>query len=61
MNYSFENIDIMGTAYEYLIKSIKNFINQDQLLDLMIKKKFKSCNYRNLSGGIVSIHSGWKF
>ena len=47
--------------YEYLIKSIENFINQDQLLDLMIKKKFKNCNYRNLSGGIVSIHSGWKF
>ena len=47
--------------YEYLIKSIENFINQDQLLDLMNKKKFKNCNYRNLSGGIVSIHSGWKF
>ena len=46
--------------YEYLIKSIENFINQDELLDLMIKKKFKKCFYRNLSGGIVSIHSGWK-
>ena len=47
--------------YEYLIKSIENFINQDELLDLMIKKKFKKCFYRNLSGGIVSIHSGWKY
>ena len=47
--------------YEYLVKSIENFINQDQLIDLMIKKNFKNCNYRNLSGGIVSIHSGWKF
>ena len=46
--------------YEYLIKSIESFINQDQLIDLMIKKNFKKCNYRNLSGGIVSIHSGWK-
>jgi len=46
--------------YEYLIKSIENFINQDELIDLMIKKNFKKCNYRNLSGGIVSIHSGWK-
>ena len=46
--------------YEYLIKSIENFINQDQLIDLMIKKNFKKCTYRNLSGGIVSIHSGWK-
>ena len=47
--------------YEYLIKSIENFINQEQLIELMIKYNFKKCNYRNLSGGIVSIHSGWKF
>ena len=47
--------------YEYLIKSIKNFVNQDELLDLMKKQNFKNCTYRNLSGGIVSIHSGWKF
>ena len=46
--------------YEYLIKSIENFINQDELIDLMEKNKFKNCSYRNLSGGIVSIHSGWK-
>tara|TARA_X000000368_G_scaffold414639_1_gene404861 strand:+ start:696 stop:1400 length:705 start_codon:yes stop_codon:yes gene_type:complete len=46
--------------YEYLIKSIDNFINQDELIDLMIKYNFKNCTYRNLSGGIVSIHSGWK-
>ena len=46
--------------YEYLIKSIENFINQDELIDLMKKNGFKKCTYRNLSGGIVSIHSGWK-
>ena len=46
--------------YEYLIKSIQNFINQDELIELMKKNKFKNCSYRNLSGGIVSIHSGWK-
>ena len=46
--------------YEYLIKSIENFINQDELIDLMKKNGFKNCTYRNLSGGIVSIHSGWK-
>jgi len=46
--------------YEYLIKSIENFVNQDELLDLMEKSNFKNCTYRNLSGGIVSIHSGWK-
>ena len=46
--------------YKYLIKSIENFINQNELIDLMKKNNFKECTYRNLSGGIVSIHSGWK-
>ena len=46
--------------YEYLIKSIENFINQEQLIDLMKKNGFKKCTYRNMSGGIVSLHSGWK-
>ena len=46
--------------YEYLVKSIENFLNQDELIDLMKKKGFQKCKYRNLSGGIVSIHSGWK-
>ena len=46
--------------YEYLIQSIENFINQEELIDLMKKKGFQKCTYRNLSGGIVSIHSGWK-
>jgi len=46
--------------YEYLINSIEEFVNQEQLIDLMKKNNFKNCSYRNLSGGIVSIHSGWK-
>ena len=46
--------------YEYLIRSIENFINQDKLIELMLKNNFVKCSYRNLSGGIVAIHSGWK-
>ena len=46
--------------YEYLVKSIENFINQEELLELMKKSNFQKCKYRNLSGGIVAIHSGWK-
>ena len=46
--------------YEYLIKSIEKFVNQIELIDLMKKNKFENCTYRNLSGGIVAIHSGWK-
>ena len=46
--------------YDYLIKSIEEFVSQEELLDLLKKNNFKKCSYRNLSGGIVSIHSGWK-
>jgi demethylmenaquinone methyltransferase/2-methoxy-6-polyprenyl-1,4-benzoquinol methylase len=47
--------------YEYLVKSIENFVNQEELIALMEQNDFKKCTYRNLSGGIVSIHSGWKY
>ena len=46
--------------YEYLVKSIKEFIDQDELVNLMKKNKFKKCGYVNLNGGIVALHSGWK-
>ena len=46
--------------YEYLVKSIEDFINQDELIDLMGKHGFQKCSYRNFSNGIVSIHNGWK-
>tara|TARA_B100001029_G_C14908731_1_gene365171 strand:+ start:9 stop:713 length:705 start_codon:yes stop_codon:yes gene_type:complete len=46
--------------YEYLVKSIEKFINQEQLIEKMKQNNFKNCKYRNLSGGIVTIHSGWK-
>ena len=46
--------------YEYLLKSIDEFPNQHQLVEIMKKNGFENCHYRNLSGGIVAIHSGWK-
>ncbi len=46
--------------YKYLLESIQKFVNQEQLIDLMKKNGFENCSYRNLSGGIVAIHSGWK-
>ena len=46
--------------YEYLVESIEKFLNQDELMDNMKKVGFTKCCYRNLSGGIVAIHSGWK-
>ena len=46
--------------YEYLVNSIKNFYNQKEFLEQIEKQNFSSVSYRNLSGGIASIHSGWK-
>ena len=46
--------------YEYLVKSINNFYNQEELISLMKNNNFYKSEYRNLSGGIVAIHSGWK-
>ena len=46
--------------YEYLIKSIKEFVDQNELIYLMRKNKFEKCEYINLNGGIVALHSGWK-
>ena len=46
--------------YEYLINSIDEFINQEQLIEMMKKNNFTNCSYKNLNGGVVAIHSGWK-
>ena len=46
--------------YEYLTKSIEEFHSQDELFGQIKNQKFKSVSYRNLSGGIVAIHSAWK-
>ena len=46
--------------YKYLVKSIENFVNQEELVEILKSNKFYKPNYKNLSGGIVSIHSGWK-
>ena len=46
--------------YEYLIKSIDQFLNQEELLNIMKECNFENCTFTNLNGGIVAIHSGWK-
>ena len=46
--------------YKYLIESIENFHNQEQLAGLILDNGFSNVEYRNVSYGISSIHSGWK-
>ena len=53
---------IVGNSepYKYLVKSIEDFYTQDELLKKIKKNGFTKTSYRNLSGGIVAIHSAWK-
>ena len=47
-------------AYRYLAESIRRFPAQDELAQMMSDAGFVQVRYRNLSGGIAAIHSGWK-
>ncbi|MDA8822166.1 bifunctional demethylmenaquinone methyltransferase/2-methoxy-6-polyprenyl-1,4-benzoquinol methylase UbiE [Candidatus Pelagibacter bacterium] len=53
---------IVGTSqpYEYLVSSIDQFYNQNQLVKLIVQNGFSNVEYRNLSNGVSAIHSGWK-
>ena len=46
--------------YEYLIDSIEKFYSQEKFFEQIKKQNFTNVSYRNLSGGIVAIHSAWK-
>ena len=46
--------------YEYLINSIEEFYSQDEFFNKIKNHNFTNVSYRNLSGGIVAIHSAWK-
>ena len=46
--------------YDYLLKSIEEFYNQEELLNLIREAGYENTEYRDLSGGIAAIHSGWK-
>ncbi len=46
-------------SYRYLAESIRMHPAQDALKEMMEEAGFARCAYRNLSGGIVAIHSGY--
>ena len=46
--------------YEYLINSIDKFYNQEDFSQKIKKSGFEKVSHKNLSGGIVAIHSAWK-
>jgi demethylmenaquinone methyltransferase/2-methoxy-6-polyprenyl-1,4-benzoquinol methylase len=46
--------------YEYLIKSLKSFPDQETLKDIFVQVGFKRVNYFTLSWGIAAIHTAEK-
>lgn len=66
-SYSFNVIPELGgliakdkDSYQYLVESIRRFPTQEHLKALMRETGYENIRYRNLSFGVVAIHSGWK-
>ena len=47
-------------SYQYLIESIRKFPSQEKLAKLVAEAGFRQVKYRNLTQGVVAMHSGWK-
>ena len=65
--YSFKVLPWMGQvvaknrdAYQYLAESIRKFPPQAELVERMGAAGFERSSYRNLTGGIAALHSGWR-
>ena len=65
--YSFSVLPRLGQwiaddeeAYRYLAESIRKHPDQDTLQSMMIEADFVQTSYRNLTAGLVAIHSGIK-
>ncbi|MGI9404342.1 MAG: bifunctional demethylmenaquinone methyltransferase/2-methoxy-6-polyprenyl-1,4-benzoquinol methylase UbiE [Hyphomicrobium sp.] len=65
--YSFEAIPRLGQLaagdaepYRYLVESIRKFPTQEHFAAMIRDAGFARVSYRNLTGGIAAIHSGWK-
>ncbi|MFQ5468883.1 MAG: bifunctional demethylmenaquinone methyltransferase/2-methoxy-6-polyprenyl-1,4-benzoquinol methylase UbiE [Gammaproteobacteria bacterium] len=66
--YSFRILPKMGKlladdedSYRYLAESIRMHPDQETLKTMMEAAGFDQCSYLNFSGGIVSLHKGYKF
>ena len=47
-------------SYSYLVESIRKFPNQARFKTMIEDAGFEQVSFRNLSGGISAMHSGWK-
>jgi demethylmenaquinone methyltransferase/2-methoxy-6-polyprenyl-1,4-benzoquinol methylase len=65
--YSFNLIPLIGEwvvgdagSYRYLVESIRRFPNRARFAAMIERAGFAHVSVRNLTGGVVAIHSGWK-
>jgi demethylmenaquinone methyltransferase/2-methoxy-6-polyprenyl-1,4-benzoquinol methylase len=65
--HSFEVIPRLGQLaagsadpYRYLVESIRKFPKQEPFAAMIRTAGFARVTYRNLTGGIAAIHSGWR-
>jgi demethylmenaquinone methyltransferase/2-methoxy-6-polyprenyl-1,4-benzoquinol methylase len=49
-----------GQPYRYLVESIRTFPKQQEFADMISTAGFSRVTWRNLTGGVVAIHSGWR-
>ena len=65
--WSFNAIPAIGQAltgdrasYQYLVESIRKFPGQESFANLVREAGFSRVSYRNMTGGIAALHTGWK-
>ncbi len=65
--YSYNLIPVMGQvvandrdSYQYLVESIRKFPDQERFAAMIRAAGFEQVKYRNMSMGVVALHSGWK-
>lgn len=66
--YSFNLLPRLGKlvandadSYQYLVESIRKHPAQEELKAMMRRAGFERVDYHNLAGGIVAVHTGFKF
>ncbi|MEM9330902.1 MAG: bifunctional demethylmenaquinone methyltransferase/2-methoxy-6-polyprenyl-1,4-benzoquinol methylase UbiE [Pseudomonadota bacterium] len=47
-------------SYRYLVESIAKFPNQEKFADALRSAGFENVSWRDFTGGIVALHTGWK-
>lgn len=65
--WSFKALPALGAriagdaeSYRYLAESIRMFPDQETLAGMLRAAGLERVQYRNMSGGIVAIHTGWR-